>query len=510
MTMRSYWTSTMRPAGDFKGEGGLFTASTSEFTTEGRKLHRQAWLAGLLLLMRVFDVTVIACAGIVAYWLRNELGGLPRLETVAITFACMLSLVLFNLGQAYLINVADKFWPMATRVLGHWAIVGLLMIATAFLLHETETYSRKWAGLWFLLTSAGLVGVRLVSTTLVRRVRRNGNLVTRVAIIGADRGGLQLYNHLRSQGRDVEVVGVYDDRMDRLQADASKQGVTILGTVAHFLAWARYARVDCAVIALPWTSEHRLREMIEALQALDIEIQICPEGLGFVVQSFPLLRNSIATTLGGLPMFSVSRRPLDGWGWLIKDIEDRLLIILLAPIVVPICLLIALAIRLDSPGPVIFKQLRSGFNGRNFWVYKFRTMQADESVPTGVTKATLRDDPRVTRVGNILRRTSLDELPQLINVLRGEMSIIGPRPHAVDHDQHFASMIRRYYSRHRVRPGITGWAQVNGLRGSVEEESQIRQRVAYDLWYIENWSIFFDLRILLMTPFVGLIHRNAY
>jgi putative colanic acid biosynthesis UDP-glucose lipid carrier transferase len=321
---------------------------------------------------------------------------------------------------------------------------------------------------------------------------------------------LQLYHHLRKHGREVEVVGVYDDRIDRLQEGALKQGVTILGTVSHFLAWARYARVDCVVIALPWTSEHRLREMIEALQALDIEIQICPEGLGFVVHSFPLLRNSIATTLGGLPMFSVSRRPLDGWGWLIKDIEDRLLIFLLAPIVLPVCLLVALAIRIDSPGPVLFKQRRSGFNGRDFWVYKFRTMRAEDSVPEGVTKATLRADPRVTRVGNILRRTSLDELPQLINVLRGEMSIIGPRPHAVDHDQQFARIIRQYYARHRVRPGITGWAQVNGLRGSVVEDEQIRRRVAFDLWYIENWSIFFDLRILLMTPFVGLVHRNAY
>jgi len=479
-------------------------------TTEGRKLHRQAGLAALLLLMRAIDAVVIAAAGIAAFWLRNGVEGLPRLETVAVTFACMLAVVVLNLGQAYMISIADKFWPMAGRALGHWGLVGLLLIATAFLLHETETYSRRWAALWFLLASAGLVGARAVSTTLVRRLRRKGNLVTRVVIIGGDRGGLQLYHHLRAHGREVEVVGVYDDRIDRMQEGAQKQGVTILGTVAHFLAWARYARVDCVVIALPWTSEHRLREMIEALQALDIEIQICPEGLGFVVHSFPLLRNSVATSLGGLPMFSVSRRPLDGWGWLIKDIEDRLLITLLAPIVLPICLLIALAIRLDSPGPVFFKQQRSGFNGRNFWVYKFRTMRAADSVPTGVTVATLRDDPRVTRVGNFLRRTSLDELPQLINVLKGEMSIIGPRPHAVDHDQQFARIIRQYYARHRVRPGITGWAQVNGLRGSVEEEEQIRRRVAFDLWYIENWSIFFDLRILLMTPFVGLVNRNAY
>jgi len=509
MVMGSDGASRMAPADEF-GQTRRSAESAFGMTTEGRKLHRQAWLAALLLLLRAVDVLVIAGAGFVAFWLRYGLAAPLRLEPVAITFACMLAAVVFNLGQTYMISIADKFWPMSGRVLGHWTVVGLLLIATAFLMHETATYSRLWAAYWFALTATGLVAARLASTTMVRRVRRAGNLVTRVAIIGADRGGLQLYHHLKAAGRELEVVGVYDDRIDRMQAGALKEGVTILGTVEHFLAWARYARVDCVVIALPWTSEHRLREMIEALQALDIEIQICPEGLGFVVHSFPLLRNSIATSLGGLPMFSVSRRPLDGWGWLIKDIEDRLLITLLAPIVLPVCLLIALAIRLDSPGPVLFKQQRSGFNGRNFWVYKFRTMRAADSVPTGVTKATLRDDPRVTRVGNFLRKTSLDELPQLINVLKGEMSIIGPRPHAVDHDQHFARVIRQYYARHRVRPGITGWAQVNGLRGSIEEEEQIRRRVAFDLWYIENWSIFFDLRILLMTPFVGLVNRNAY
>jgi putative colanic acid biosynthesis UDP-glucose lipid carrier transferase len=484
--------------------------ASSGLTTEGRKMQRQGWLAALLLAMRLIDVGVIGGAGILAFWLRNGFVHVPRLEMVAITFASMLSVVVFNLGQAYMTSTADKFWLMSGRVLGHWALVFLLLIATAFLLHEAGTYSRRWAALWFFLASAGFAGARLSGTALIRSVRLKGNLVTRVAIIGADPGGLELFHHLRNRGRDVEVVGVYDDRMDRLKENAKKQGVTILGTVAHFLAWARYARVDCVVIALPWTSEHRLREMIEALQSLDIEIQICPEGLGFVVQSFPLLRQSVATTLGGLPMFSVSRRPLDGWNWLIKDIEDRLLITLLLPLVLPVCLLVALAIKLDSPGPVLFKQQRSGFNGRNFWVYKFRTMRAADSVPTGVTVATQRVDPRVTKVGNILRRTSLDELPQLINVLRGEMSIIGPRPHAVDHDQQFARVIRQYYARHRVRPGITGWAQVNGLRGTIEAEEQIRQRVAMDLWYIENWSILFDLRILLMTPFVGLVNRNAY
>ena len=479
-------------------------------TTEGRKLRRQGWLAVLLLMMRIADLMAIWLGGLVAHWGRFGFVPVPGLEILAMTFAVMMSAVVFNLGRAYSAGEADNFWASASRVLGHWALVCLLLIATVFMAGVGEDYSRGWAALWMIAAAIGLVGVRAFGATFMRRARGRGSLVTRVAIIGGDESGLQLYHYLKQQGKHIELVGVYDDRFVRLQDRARAQGVTLLGTAQDFLKRARYESVDCVVIVLPWSSEHRVREMIEVLQELAIEVQICPEGLSFVVQSFPLLKNSIATTLGGLPMFSVSRRPLDGWGWLIKDIEDRILIALVAPVVIPLCLLIALAVKLDSPGPVLFRQQRKGFNGREFMVYKFRTMRAADSVPTGVTRATLRDDPRVTFVGNILRRTSLDELPQLINVLRGEMSIIGPRPHAVDHDEQFARTIRQYYSRHRVRPGITGWAQVNGLRGTIEEGVQIRRRVAYDLWYIENWSVFFDLRILLMTPFVGLINRNAY
>lgn len=478
-------------------------------TTEGRKLRRQGWLAALLLAMRIADLLVVWLGGLAAHLVRFGFVPVPGLEMLALTFAVMMSAVVFNLGRAYSAGEADNFWASASRVLGHWSLVCLLLIATVFMAGVGESYSRGWAILWMTIAACGLVGVRAVGATLMRRARSRGSMVTRVAIIGGDQSGLQLYHYLKQQAH-IELVGVYDDRFARLQDRAREQGVTLMGTAQDFLKWARYGSVDCVVINLPWSSEHRVREMVEVLQELAIEVQICPEGLNFVVQSFPLLKNSIATTLGGLPMFSVSRRPLDGWGWLVKNIEDRILIALLAPLVIPLCLLIALAVKLDSPGPVLFRQQRKGFNGREFMVYKFRTMRAADSVPTGVTKATLRDDPRVTFVGNILRRTSLDELPQLINVLRGEMSIIGPRPHAVDHDEQFARIIRQYYSRHRVRPGITGWAQVNGLRGTIEDDVQIRRRVAHDLWYIENWSVFFDLRILLMTPFVGLINRNAY
>lgn len=391
-------------ADDFSGR--VSHAQDAGLTTEeGRKLRRQGWLAVMLLVMRVADLVVIWLSGLAAYTGRFGLVEVPGLVMLALTFAVMMSAVVFSLGRAYSAGEADNFWASASRVLGQWALVCLLLIAAVFMSGVAESYSRGWAALWMTTAALGLVGVRAAGATLMRRARARGSMVTRVAIIGGDESGLQLHHYLKQQGKHIEVVGIYDDRFARLQDAARAQGVTLLGTAQDFLKRARYESVDCVVINLPWSSEHRVREMVEVLQELAIEVQICPEGLNFVVQSFPLLKNSIATTLGGLPMFSVSRRPLDGWGWLIKDIEDRILITLLAPLVLPLCLLIAIAIKFDSPGPVLFRQRRKGFNGREFMVYKFRSMRAADSVPTGVTKATLRDDPRVTFVGNILRRT---------------------------------------------------------------------------------------------------------
>lgn len=477
---------------------------------EIKKLQRLGWLAAILLALRAADALVVVVSGAVAFWLRNGLVPLPQEELLAIAFAVILSSVVMTLGRAYLANLAGNFWAMTVRVLGHWLLVFLLLLAAAFSFKVTEHFSRLWAGMWLCLAAIGFIIARIVVAWLLRRAREAGLLTVKVAVVGADRLGLKLCEHLRAHAEHVDVVGVFDDRVEQLHKSASEQGVSILGRVCDLVVWARSTPVDCVVIALPWTGDPRLQQTIEMLQSLDVEVQVCSEGLEYIANSFPLFRNSIATSLGGLPMFTVVRRPFDGWGWLAKGVEDACLLVLLAPVVVPLCLLIALAIKLDSPGPVLFRQLRSGFNGRNFWVYKFRTMEDACGQPVGVTTTALRNDPRVTRVGHLLRRTSLDELPQFLNVLRGEMSVIGPRPHAVYHDQQFARVITQYYARHRVRPGITGWAQVNGLRGGVEDEEHIRRRVDHDLWYIENWSILFDIRILLMTPFVGLINRNAY
>jgi putative colanic acid biosynthesis UDP-glucose lipid carrier transferase len=213
--------------------------------------------------------------------------------------------------------------------------------------------------------------------------------------------------------------------------------------------------------------------------------------------------------LGGVPLLSVSEPPISGWDLLTKGAEDRVLAVLITIILMPVMLVIAVWIKFDSAGPVIFGQRRYGFNNNEFTVFKFRTMADDPSYSDGARQAT-RNDPRVTRVGAFLRRHSLDELPQLINVLKGEMSLVGPRPHAVVHNEQYAQLIDGYLGRHKVKPGITGWAQVNGLRGETDTLEKMEARVQHDLFYVDHWSLLFDLRILLLTFVVGFRSQDAY
>ena len=262
--------------------------------------------------------------------------------------------------------------------------------------------------------------------------------------------------------------------------------------------------VDAVLLAVPWDDEPAVRRALERLGELAVEIFLASGLLELRDRRFP------ASRLGGVPCLLLAGRPIDGWGALAKEVLDRLVAAATLVAIAPMLLLIAAAIRLDSPGPVLFRQKRHGLNGRVFEILKFRTMRAERCDDgTGEVAQAVRRDPRITRVGRWLRRTSMDELPQLINVLKGEMSIVGPRPQAVAHNQRYAGLIERYAARHRMKPGITGWAQVNGCRGETDTLDKMARRVAHDLAYIENWSLGFDLRIMLRTLLVGFVHPEA-
>jgi putative colanic acid biosynthesis UDP-glucose lipid carrier transferase len=302
----------------------------------------------------------------------------------------------------------------------------------------------------------------------------------------------------------VRVVGVFDDRRTRIPDRVGD--VPVLGTIEGLVRFARANPVDQVIITLPAQAAERLMSVLRKLRDLPVDVSLCP--VVFEPQTLICRR---VTIVDGVPLIDLLQKPFSKWGFFVKALEDCVFATLLLILLAPLMLLIASAVWLDSPGPIIFRQKRYGFNNGTIEVFKFRTMRMNPAESEeGTTLQAQRDDPRLTRLGRWLRRSSLDELPQLFNVLRGEMSLVGPRPHMVKHNEQYAALIDTYLARHRVKPGITGWAQVNGWRGETDTLEKMERRVGHDLYYIENWSLAFDLRILARTLLVGFIHRNAY
>jgi putative colanic acid biosynthesis UDP-glucose lipid carrier transferase len=390
-----------------------------------------------------------------------------------------------------------------SRVATAWTLVVLLLLALAFLTQTAEDTSRLWVLLWFAYGLVGLAAGRAFLARQIKRWQQLGQLTRNVAIVGADDLGHRLIEFIRHvSGSSVRVIGVFDDRRTRVPDWVGD--VPVLGTVEDLVGLARADAIDQVIITLPAQAEQRLVAVLRKLRDLPVDVSLCP----VVFEPHSLICRRV-TLVDGVPLLDLLQRPFSRWGYFAKALEDYVLATLLLIAAAPVMLAIAAAVWLDSPGPIIFRQRRFGFNNGTIEVFKFRTMRANHDEAQEVVQAQ-RDDPRLTRVGRWLRRSSLDELPQLFNVLRGEMSLVGPRPHMVEHNEQYAALIDTYLARHRVKPGITGWAQVNGWRGETTVLEKMEGRVRHDLYYIENWSLGFDLRILARTLLVGFVHPNAY
>jgi Undecaprenyl-phosphate glucose phosphotransferase len=363
----------------------------------------------------------------------------------------------------------------------------------------------SWAAAWFVGSLVLLIVERSMLTIGMIKLAQRGYISQRSVIVGAGPMGERLADYIaREFDLRTRVIGFIDDRKSRVPAMVG--GLPVLGTTKDLVALVRDEQVDQVFVALPWSAEERLKSVLERLSMLPVHVRLAPELINFHFPARPI------TTIAGLPLVEIYRRPISGWSSFLKSAEDILLSSLLLVFSLPLFLVIALAIKLDSPGPVYFSQQRYGFNNRLFRVFKFRTMH-HAMADLDCDIQTQRNDPRVTRVGRFLRRSSLDELPQLINVLVGDMSIVGPRPHAVATKaggQLFEDAVNEYAARHKVKPGITGWAQVNGWRGETDTAEKLKRRVEHDLFYIENWSIGLDLWIITRTIFAVLHDPRAY
>jgi polysaccharide biosynthesis protein PslA len=317
--------------------------------------------------------------------------------------------------------------------------------------------------------------------------------------------GRRLIEYLRRPSLGFRVIAVFDDRKSA-ERPADVGGVPVMGTVEDLPAFSIAQQLDQIVVALPWTDERRIADVMTRLSALPVDIRLAPDLVGFS------LAHCDYGDIGGLPVLNIFEKPLSEEKLMLKRIEDVAVAAALLVVFSPIMLVVAVLIKLGSPGPVFFRQTRFGFNNRPISVWKFRTMYIEDCTDVIETQA-LRDDPRVTPIGRWLRKTSVDEMPQLINVLQGTMSVVGPRPHAEGTRAGsvlFEEAVSEYAARHRVKPGLTGWAQVNGWRGETDTLEKIQRRVDHDLYYIEHWSLLFDIKIVLMTIFTVMRGRNAW
>ncbi len=385
-------------------------------------------------------------------------------------------------------------------VLARLSLVVLGLIAFAFALKTAESFSRFWLFAWTGVVAVTLYVLRVVVGLILKRMIRDGGvLARRVAVIGATETAAKFKQMIEASEEGVTIVGLY--RVGS-QPSAYENAFDLTGDLAQLARLARNGEVDDIVIAKPNARVEEMRALVNRLSILPVSISICASDHWLQHCGGEIVR------IGGAPMLSLYRRPLEGWGGVLKAIEDRVGGLLLLTAVSPLMVLIAIGVKLQGKGPILFSQQRHGFNHSVFNIYKFRTMTVMEDGEK-IRQATL-NDPRITPLGKILRRYSLDELPQLFNVVAGDMSLVGPRPHALAHNHQYATTIENYSGRHKVKPGITGWAQVNGCRGETSENELMAERVRYDLEYIDNWSLFFDLKILVLTVKAVLFPKNAY
>ena len=457
--------------------------------------------------LRIIEFLAVVLIGVTVYfWYVVPMDGVRLSYFTTCFLAGVLTLVGLQATDTYQISSLRTNVTQLGRVLATWAAVFAFLALLAFFTRQSEEFSRVWFGTWFLTGATFFIVFRTIMATLVRRWARDGRLERRAVIVGGGKNAEDLIMSLEAQvDNDIRICGIFDDRAgDR--SPPMVAGYPKLGTIAELVEFGRRARIDMLIVSLPITAESRVLALLKKIWILPVDIRLSAHTnkLRFRPRSY--------SYVGAVPFLDVFDKPIADWDSVMKRGFDIIFSVLALVLLSPLMLAAAIAIKLESKGPVIFRQKRFGFNNEVVEVLKFRSMYTDMT-DFDAKKAVTKGDPRVTKVGRFIRKSSIDELPQLINVLKGGLSLVGPRPHAVNahtEDRLWDEVVDGYFGRHKVKPGVTGWAQINGWRGEVDNEEKIRCRVEHDLYYIENWSVMFDLYILMATPFKLLNTENAY
>ena len=457
--------------------------------------------------LRLIEFTAVMVIGIGVYFTYVvPLDGIRLAYFLTCILGGLLTMVGFQAVDSYQVSSLRINVTQLGRVLGAWTAVFAIMALLAFFTRQSETFSRIWFGSWYVGGILFFIVFRSVVAALVRRWSRDGRLERRAVIVGGGKNAEDLIISLEGQAdNDIRICGIFDDRAgDR--SPPMVAGYPKLGTITELVEFGRRARIDMLIVSLPISAEGRVLALLKKVWILPVDIRLSAHTnkLRFRPRSY--------SYVGAVPFLDVFDKPIADWDSVMKRGFDIIFSVLALVALSPIMLATAIAIKLESKGPVIFRQKRFGFNNEVVEILKFRSMFTDMS-DHDAKKAVTKNDPRVTRVGKFIRKTSIDELPQLVNVIKGSLSLVGPRPHAVNahtQNQLWDEVVDGYFGRHKVKPGVTGWAQINGWRGEVDSEKKIRSRVEHDLYYIENWSVMFDLYILMATPMKLMNTENAY
>ncbi|NAX21878.1 undecaprenyl-phosphate glucose phosphotransferase [Vibrio sp. V39_P1S14PM300] len=455
---------------------------------------------GYATVVKIIDFCVINFS---LTWLIRESG---KNETIVDISAAVIFGILFVLfGENT--KLYELRLPMRVRrLIARFVMTALLTYITMFVVKHAlngmegsaiNNLKGSMYDIWIVSSILVLLSVRLIGLQLYRMFRRT----KRVAIVGLTPAGLAIEQALLRDYRKKDVkIEFYDDRSEERFSYLIKS--PFRGQVDGLIEKAKNNELDDVYIALPMVAKDRIRDYLDRLSDTTVDTSIVPD-----LYSYNLSVSQI-NTVGNVQTFSVFSSPFDGIGAVIKRIEDIIIGGAITILISPVLLFVALGVKFSSPGPILFKQDRYGLGGKKIKVWKFRSMKVMENSVV-VTQAT-KNDPRVTKFGAFIRRTSLDELPQFFNVLQGTMSIVGPRPHAVAHNEQYRVIVDNYMIRHKIKPGITGWAQINGYRGETETVDKMEKRVQYDIQYMQEWSLWFDLKIIFLTVFKGFVSETAY
>lgn len=468
-----------------------------------------AMLTGILLASEFLVLLGIAIA-ILFLYVGVDLSdpeGFPARYLATATIGSGAFVVLLQLMDGYQTRTLRQPIKSFSKIILGWSGTFALLLIGVFFLKMSDQFSRVWFGSWYLSGLGFLFFERLMLSHLVRKWGRNGTMERRAVIVGGGKSAEKLIRSLEQQNdSEIRICGLFDDR-DNDRSPPVVAGYPKLGNIEELVEFSRRARISMLIVAIPFSAESRVLAMLKKLWVLPVDIRLSAHSSNL------RFRPRTYSYIGNLPMFDIFDRPIRDWDSVAKRAFDIVFSVLGIIALSPIMLGAYLAVKLTSKGPGIFVQERHGFNNEIIRVFKFRSMYVEQQ-DLSARNAVVKGDPRVTPVGRFIRKTSIDELPQFFNALRGDLSLVGPRPHAVhalSQDKLYGEVVDGYFARHRVKPGVTGWAQINGWRGEIDHDDKIKMRTECDLYYIENWSVLFDLKILFMTP-ISLVTKsdNAY